>query len=753
MFALVFCVVSVLGVGHVRDARVRLHGIAREELQTEITSEATKTPTVALDPLWLLAIFVGCILVAVLLAAVCSRGEDEHHEKFKLGQDEVDMRGCTDIPCLLLFVGWLVAVIALGIIVTRDGNSADLISGVDAEDNRCGAGDLAKKPYIWYASLSLDKPNGICVAACPALGETVLGTKGTKYTAELPTKLLAGRCVPYQPPPTKSGAIELCQVPRCVSDASSPCGPTSLGLGALTVLGGDLDAVAEAWKADGKTTTEVADLRSEVKASSECSVKATWAQVLQSEPELGHLSGLATSTTSWFFSFAESIWSQLDMVMLNGVWLTSLATLAWVALYPCCARLLLYGFALVLYCVFGLVDMLLLFKAGYLPAESSEWLSAICGHLNLPAEELLDLEGSWAWPAIIFTIFYLVLIFAAPWVKHRLDIAISLAKVASRAVMHRPSIISIPVICLVLFLVSVLPLLNLSIMSMSLGQSFYDKHKKTGAVFGESSNRGLSCFFAVSALLAANFVLGLLVASVASLTKNWYFHQDVRGCSFATIGKGCWRVVRFHLGTLFFGSCVLTICQVIAYITRWVEKKLQGSPADNGCLRCLTKAVMWAIYAVLAAVGFVTRYAYIYVGVCGSGFCTSARATSNLLAAWPVQVAVNEAANAAIQILMLTVPAGAGLVTYFELAGKQAEHPFEVSLFTAAVSYGVTQTGALLYVCAIDAIFVCAIRDMDSFDGQFMQTIPELRDLFAKGKGKSESSAKAGVEQPGPALA
>ena len=54
------------------------------------------------------------------------------------------------------------------------------------------------------------------------------------------------------------------------------------------------------------------------------------------------------------------------------------------------------------------------------------------------------------------------------------------------------------------------------------------------------------------------------------------------------IVQSCWRLVRYHLGTVAFGSFLVALIQFIRMIMKYVEKKLQqNGTANRAFIICL----------------------------------------------------------------------------------------------------------------------------------------------------------------------
>ena len=149
-------------------------------------------------------------------------------------------------------------IIAINALAT--GDITGLTYGADYMGNRCGTGDLADRPKLWFPRLSHDLGEqygiaqshpweialyGLCVAECPTSPHTVIADYGNdkaafprarpkaqQWTAEMPTFSTLNRCVPRVD--TNHSVLAVCTEPRCAS-VGKPCRD-------LTLLGLPADA-------------------------------------------------------------------------------------------------------------------------------------------------------------------------------------------------------------------------------------------------------------------------------------------------------------------------------------------------------------------------------------------------------------------------------------------------------------------------------------------------------------------------------
>ncbi|KAH0618496.1 hypothetical protein JD844_017762 [Phrynosoma platyrhinos] len=140
-------------------------------------------------------------------------------------------------------------------------------------------------------------------------------------------------------------------------------------------------------------------------------------------------------------------------------------------------------------------------------------------------------------------------------------------------------------------------------------------------------------------LWLVNFAIALGQCTLAGAFASYYWAfrkpADIPTCPlFASFG----RAIRYHTGSLAFGSLILAVVQLIRVILEYLDHKLKGSQnAFAKFLLCCLKCCFWCLEKFLK---FINRNAYIMIAIYGKNFCTSAREAFFLLMRNVVRVAV-----------------------------------------------------------------------------------------------------------------
>jgi solute carrier family 44 (choline transporter-like protein), member 2/4/5 len=127
----------------------------------------------------------------------------------------------------------------------------------------------------------------------------------------------------------------------------------------------------------------------------------------------------------------------------------------------------------------------------------------------------------------------------------------------------------------------------------------------------------------VAFIIAANEFI------VICASCSWYFSRkdipDDDGIpGDANVSMGFWWSYRYHMGTLAFGSLVLTIVWFIRGIFEYLGEKMNKASGNNGCTKCLVCSIRCCLDCFDRFVRFLNMNAYIYCAISSESFCPSA---------------------------------------------------------------------------------------------------------------------------------
>ena len=172
-------------------------------------------------------------------------------------------------------------------------------------------------------------------------------------------------------------------------------------------------------------------------------------------------------------------------------------------------------------------------------------------------------------------------------------------------------------------------------------------------------------------IFAGFWILCMIVATcqmiIAFACAFWFFKKD-QGC-----GTGFWWTMRYHLGTLAFGSVIVAALKTfrawISYQQAMVKATTGGgdSPAAKvtEILCCAGQCCLWCIEKCIK---FLNKNAYIYVALKGEAFCTAAKNVFQLIVSNVRRVAwLSMISGMVVMLSVAAITAGVVVCGYFLL--------------------------------------------------------------------------------------
>ncbi|XP_061475437.1 choline transporter-like protein 4 [Rhineura floridana] len=253
-------------------------------------------------------------------------------------------------------------------------------------------------------------------------------------------------------------------------------------------------------------------------------------------------------------------------------------------------------------------------------------------------------------------------------------------------------------------------------------------------------------------LWCINFViaLGQCVLAGAFASYYWAFNkpQDIPACA---VISAFVRTLRYHIGSLAFGSLILTIVQVIRIVLEYLDHKMKDShnPVTK-CMLCCLKCCFWCLEKFLK---FLNRNAYIMIAIYGKNFCVSAKNAFMLLMRNIARVVVLDKITDLLLLFgKLLVVGGVGILAFFFFTGRipidnpQFQSPvlnyYWLPILTVVVgAYLIAQGFFSVYNMCVDTLFLCFLEDLERNDGSQQKPYYMSKSLM-KILNKSNKSAK-----------
>ncbi|XP_072240508.1 choline transporter-like protein 2 isoform X2 [Leuresthes tenuis] len=687
-------------------------------------------------------------------------------------------RGCTDILCCILFTVALFGYFGVGILAWSQGDPRKVIYPTDSRGQFCGqvGTHLEKKPLLFYFNilkcasplvlLELQCPTTqICVKKCPH-----------RYLTLLKAKLGSTEDHEYYKRYCKEGFdFATMSVPEILKDGLCPamlmpslpfthrCLP-NLG----TMKGGVVVVGNETSFEDGQGAM--------VNAS----------QVLEASKKSNMVLEARQVAMRIFEDYTQS-WQWI----LAGLVIAMVVSLIFIVLLRFLAGIMVWVMIVLVILVIGYGIFHCYMEFSSLKGEAGANVTIRDLGLQTDFSVYLQIRQTWLAFMIILAIVEVIVILLLIFLRKRILIAIALIKEASRAIGHVMSSLFYPLLTFVLLAVVIaywaITAVFLSTSNEQVYKVFnssdcpYSRDTCNPTTFNTSNVSAVcpdaECLFAFYGgetvyhkylilfqfyniflfFWCANFVtaLGQVTLSGAFASYYWAFKKpgDIPAFPiFSSLG----RALRYHTGSLAFGSLILSLVQVIRVILEYLDHKLKG--AQNKFAKFLLSCMKCCFWCLEKCIKFLNRNAYIMIAIYGKNFCTSARDAFFLLMRNVVRVAVLDKVTDFLLFLgKLLIVGIVGIFSFFFFSGRirvveeavPSLNYYWVPILTVVVgAYLIAHGFFSVYAMCVDTLFLCFCEDLERNDGSserpyFMS--PELHEILSKTKSVDEECD--GVEQ------
>lgn len=185
------------------------------------------------------------------------------------------------------------------------------------------------------------------------------------------------------------------------------------------------------------------------------------------------------------------------------------------------------------------------------------------------------------------------------------------------------------------------------------------------------------------------------------------------------------RALRYHTGSLAFGSLILAIVQIIRVMLEYLDQRLKA--AQNKFAKFLMVCLKCCFWCLEKFIKFLNRNAYIMIAIYGTNFCTSARNAFFLLMRNIIRVAVLDKVTDFLFLLgKLLIVGSVGILAFFFFTHRirivQDTAPplnyYWVPILTVIIgSYLIAHGFFSVYGMCVDTLFLCFLEDLERNDG------------------------------------
>nr|XP_020024101.1 choline transporter-like protein 4 isoform X1 [Castor canadensis] len=651
-------------------------------------------------------------------------------------------RGCTDVICCVLFLVFILGYIAVGLIAWVYGDPRQVLYPKNSTGAYCGIGENKDKPYLLYfnifscilntniitaiqSSLQCPTPQ-VCVSSCPEAPWAVESSQHSLTVGEVYYKQNRSYCLPGVP--QNMTVMESLHQEVCPSFLL----PSSPALGrCFPSTDTDFTLPEFQWINNTTISQGVSGLLDSINAR-DITVKIfedfarSWYWILVAL-------AVALVLSLLFILLLRLVAGPLVLVLILGV----LAVLAY-GIYHCWEQ----------------YQML---------RDKGASISQLGFTTNLSAYQ--SVQETWLAALIVLAVIEGILLLLLIFLRQRIRIAITLLEEASKAVGHMMSTMFYPLVTFVLLVICIAYWATTALYLATSGQPQYvywvynvttpgcekapvNESCDPLAQPANASCPGLMCVFqgysstglvqrslfnlqiygVLGLFWTLNWVLALgqCVLAGAFASFYWAFHKP-RDIPTFPLSSAFIRTLRYHTGSLAFGSLILTLVQIARIILEYIDHKLRG--AQNSVARCIMCCFKCCLWCLEKFIKFLNRNAYIMIAIYGKNFCVSAKNAFMLLMRNVIRVVVlDKVTDLLLFFGKLLVVGGVGVLSFFFFSGriqgleKDFKNPqlnyYWLPIMTSIVGAYVIASGFFsVFSMCVDTLFLCFLEDLERNDG------------------------------------
>ncbi|XP_064180126.1 choline transporter-like protein 2 isoform X1 [Anguilla rostrata] len=674
-------------------------------------------------------------------------------------------RGCTDIICCILFIVAIVGYFAVGILAWSHGDPQKVIYPTDSKGQFCGRSpNVENKPYLFYFNIvKCASPLVLLEFQCPTI-QLCVEKCPTEYMTLVKAKLSKEAMDAYKPFCKEGTDIHLLSVPQLLRKPLCP----SMLIPSQPYAHRCLPALSSK---NGKVSVEGNNVT--FKDEDDKTITAT--DLLAAAKNANRLSEVRQVAMNIFEDYTQS-WHWI----LLGLVIAMVISLIFVVLLRYLAGIMVWIMIVLVILVIG--SGILYCAVAYSRLKGEPGADVTLKELGLLTDfsVYLHIKQTWLAFLIILCIVEVVVILLLIFLRKRIIIAIALIKEASRTIGHVMSSLFYPLLTFVMLsLVIAYWAITAVFLSTSKEQVYkvvnqtacnYSMHTCNPEKFNETyimkACPDAECLFAFYGgetkyhkfliflqlynvflfFWCANFVTALGQVTLAGAFASYYWaFKKPNDIPANPVLSSLGRALRYHTGSLAFGSLILSIVQVIRVVLEYLDQKLKG--AQNKCAKFMLTCLKCCFWCLEKFIKFLNRNAYIMIAIYGKNFCTSARDAFFLLMRNFLRVAVLDKVTDFLLFLgKLLIVGIVGIMAFIFFSGRisviEEQAPtlnyYWVPIVTVVIgAYLIAHGFFSVYAMCVDTLFLCFCEDLERNDGSterpyFMD--PELHEILCGSK-------------------
>jgi choline transporter-like protein 2/4/5 len=668
-------------------------------------------------------------------------------------------RGCKDLLFLLLFIAFWIGNIVVAVVGFQNGDPSRLVYATDHNGDTCGTGALEAKKYIYYPRMNEDIVAaqaagtdltdidfyGICQSSCPmpsALGgfnaptaasATETGAKAKwvcDYTEQIVMEGLATRAAQRAYAKTKEGT-KCWYAPLDSAAYFYRCFPKPAeAKNSSKVCIDDFDEEITI------NHSAYSEMYTNGVPNSNCNtVRSTTITVTDGMAQPNPLMDQMQTTAAKIGRWGKDLQVSAPLIAALGGGLALALGFVWLILLKYCARVITWVTLIAVVVGMGAISLYASFKGGMLSAAELAGATGASDFVDDAQTAQLAADDAnqtnfkiLAYISIVLTI---ILLFIVLFFRTKLNKAIKMLEEASNCLKDITTLITFPLVTFTGMLLAVLWFTLVSAYIASSGEITASTITATASSMSGNATlpaSSLSASDTMRAMLAYHFFVWLWtnqlvqaigMCSISGAVCQWYFESKrvfEPEVPKNPVLKSIHAALRFHIGSLCFGSLIIAVVQFIRACLVYIDQNTKNLQKSNFLLKVMMKVVQCCMWCLEKCIKFIARNAYIMVALKGKGFCKSAKDSFFLLLNNLGQLGATILISGIVLTLCkVSITAGCGFLGFVAFSNMaDVTTPALPVVCTIILAWFVSSAFMGVYELTIDTLLMCYCEDKNA---------------------------------------
>ncbi|KAG3085748.1 hypothetical protein PI124_g18390 [Phytophthora idaei] len=226
-------------------------------------------------------------------------------------------------------------------------------------------------------------------------------------------------------------------------------------------------------------------------------------------------------------------------------------------------------------------------------------------------------------------------------------------------------------------------------------------------------------------LWTSQFIQAAAYATIAGAFCEYYWTLDKRQVPARPVFRSMWRTIRYHFGSVAFGSLIIAVVQMFRIALEYIDQKMRAAKQGNAVVKVATMCLKCFLWCFEKCLKFLNKNAFIIMAMKGRSFCPAMKDSFSLLLANAARVATVSIVSRFLMILGKLFITGFCMLFMFVFIRYPPTHlpsffmgdlasvssPIFPMLLTGVLSYATASFFLDIYGTGIDTILLCFCED------------------------------------------